>query len=58
MVDQRVADLRPRDHLQRKLLIIGDHGPQQLERRLRNLRRGGVHDDVVQRSRELGAVCE
>ena len=41
MVDQRVADLRPRDHLKREIFVLRDHCPQQLERRLRDLRRGG-----------------
>ena len=58
VVNEGVADLRPGDHLERQALVLRDDRLQQLERRLRHLRRGRVHEDVVERCGELGAVGE
>ena len=58
VVHEGVADLCPGDHLERQVLVFRDDRLQQLERRLRHLRRGRVHEDVVERCGELGAVGE
>ena len=56
--DEGVADGRGRHHGQRERLVLRHDAFQQLQRRLRHLRRGRVHEDVVERCGELGAVGE